>query len=91
MVEKIQMPKPKSTAAYTGPMHPVGTRVSLQRPSLWAGESGVVESCGGRIHIIRVRRPNQTGFLVAAPFEELKVDTKEVPNVTGVPQPSSEK
>lgn len=70
-------------------MHPVGTRVSLARPSMWAGELGVVEVVSGRMHIVRITQADGNKFPVAAPFEELKVDNTSAPNPPVASQPSS--
>ncbi len=36
------------------PRLPIGTKVRILRPSMWAGESGVVKSYVGPITIVRI-------------------------------------
>lgn len=70
------MSKPKPTPAYNGPMLPIGTKVMVLRPNLWAGHSGeVVRYFNDRPleHCVRIQAKDGDGYFhCAATIDELK-------------------
>ncbi len=64
--------KPTVETPPTTPRLPIGTRVRIKRPNMWAGESGVVESYTGDLHIIRIDT-ELGGWAAGAKYDECEV------------------
>lgn len=65
--------KPKPAPEPSGPMLPVGTKVMVLRPNLWAGASGEVVKHKGDKHWVKVPALNGNGYFHGvATLSELK-------------------
>lgn len=62
--------KPKPAPVPVGPMLPIGTKVAVLRPNLWAGRTGKVVDHKEPFHLLDVGQ--SATFHALATIEELK-------------------
>lgn len=56
------MSKPKPAPEPSGPMLPIGTKVMVLRPNLWAGATGEVKDHEGSKHLVKLPAKNYDGY-----------------------------
>lgn len=64
--------KPKPAPAHAGKMLPIGTKVAVLRPNLWAGCSGFVVKHENDKHWCWLSAKSEDYFHALATIEELK-------------------
>lgn len=67
------MSKPKPVPAYSGPMLPIGTKVEVLRPNIWANSKGEVIGIEGANHRCQIKKDwSSQPFSILATMEQLK-------------------